>query len=287
MSLSELGHRPPKAREQGAALGAEFRLGELVDVAERRYFGPRGCLGVALVVAALGLGLPAGTGVMGSSVQPVLLVLAGVLAGTSVLLIVTGLRRAETRARVFWYSGGVAQLILGEPEPRVARWGEISEVTVSFHYESGDENSSGKWEFSGFAARTAAGTEVPGFRSMPHGKVRDLVARADGALAPRLLPALVAAHDAGHPILFGGVQVDQAGLTFPGRRETVIQVPWAQLTALQLRHEGRLGIVRQVTIRSTATRRGQDIGISGLPNGIFLARLLAHAAAQRGIPVKN
>jgi hypothetical protein len=39
--------------------------------------------------------------------------------------------------RLFWYSGGLAQQDLDEPEPRVLRWDEVDSFTPLIYDESG------------------------------------------------------------------------------------------------------------------------------------------------------
>jgi hypothetical protein len=104
-------------------------------------------------------------------------------------------RSARTRAvrQLFWYSGGLAQPDLDEPEPRVLRWDEVDSFTPLIYDDSGC--------VAGCRLRGRTGTEVT--VSLGYG-LRYLVGEADRMLTDRLVPELVGAYDAARRSLPAG-----------------------------------------------------------------------------------
>jgi hypothetical protein len=102
---------------------------------------------------------------------------------------------ARTRAvrRLFWYSGGLAQQDLDEPEPRVLRWEEVDSFTPLIYDDSGC--------VAGCRLRSRTGTEIA--VGLGYG-LRYLVGEADRMLADRLVAELVAAGRNGIPVTRSG-----------------------------------------------------------------------------------
>jgi hypothetical protein len=282
----ELDQRQPvDDREQALLLGAEFGLGTLAEVSRTRdlpkYALGGGLLGVITVV----VGAPVAAGIAGGpyqlAVKAVVAALVGGLFAACCALVGVGLARSTVSNRLFRYSGGLAQLVRGEPEPRVARWADVRDFTV-FYHQSDEEPP----RLSGFLVTTGTGTSLPGLRAYwRRRELRVLVAEAAANLAPRLLPAMTETYDSGAAVSFGRVQVSGEGITVSGWTAGE-PIPWTQLKSVHMTYiDGKDGdYVDEVIIgrRGLPTR---EISVSGLANGIFLPYLLAHAAARQGVLV--
>jgi hypothetical protein len=287
VSTGELdAQRPIGDQERALQFGTEFGLGTLERVSRTRTLARHGAWGVLLgVIVVLGgvplaAGLAAGSGTLAAKV--VVAVTVGCLLAASGALIRAGIARSSVSNRLFRYSGGLAQLVRGEPEPRVARWADVKDFTVT--YAEPDEAPP---RFSGFQVTASTGTSLPGLPwYWRQRELRVLVAAADRNLAPRLVPAMTEVYDSGGAVSFGQVQLSKEGIALtPWSRPTVL-MPWSQVTSVHLTYLGRANrnFVHQVVIE----RRGQpaqEMSLSHLPNGIFLPALLAHAAGQQGVPV--
>jgi hypothetical protein len=271
VSERERQHADDLARAE--RIGADFGLGA-VTMATRytqlRSF--RICLSGALLgCAGLITGLAFGSADVVLSVADEVAV--SVISAGAVLLggqlIRVGLRPRAVR-RLFWYSGGLAQQDLDEPEPRVLHWDEVDSVTPVFDYELGRVGSC--------QLRGGAGTEIAVSPGYARAAGLDLAAEADRVLADRIVPALIGAYDAGQPVVAGRWRVDRAGLTRVRGNGREVLTAWRDVRAIEYRRGGEL-------VLAGGERRRRTIGLSGVPNGMFVGRLIEYAAGQNGIPV--
>jgi hypothetical protein len=169
--------------------------------------------------------------------------------------------------RLFWYSGGLAQQDQDEPEPRVLRWDEVGSFTPLIYDDSGC--------VGGCRLRGRTGTEIA--VSLGNG-LRYLVGEADRMLADRLVPELVGAYDAGEPIAAGQWRISRAGLTRVRGNGREKLLPWRDIRTIEHRRDCELTI-------GLGSRRRRAVYLSGVPNGMFIVRLIEYAAGQNGIPV--
>lgn len=207
-------------------------------------------------------------------------VAADLMAGCRALL--RGRRpRPEITARLFRYSGGLAQLTVGEPEPRVARWGDVTALSL-FYAQVEDEAP----RLDGFIVTVAHGpslTALKGFRR--RGELRALVHAAERNLTPLLLPALSEAYDAGEPVSFGRVQLSRDGITV-GYAPSGQLIAWPEIRSVHMTYINPADgdYVDDIVIgRRGAT--SETVYAGGLSNGIFLPALLARAAAAHRVVV--
>jgi hypothetical protein len=182
--------------------------------------------------------------------------------------------------RVFWYTGGLAQLIARQPGPRVVRWDDAAWVTATVE-------SSGE---SGLATVTRCAVSDPGGAQVAvdagYGPVtpRDFLRETARVLASRLVPPLIQAYDCADPVIFGSTRVDRAGIgSALGRGTGTVFTAWHDMRYI----EGRLGdLVPEIKIR-TAERRPRTVTLSGVPNAIFVFDVARHAAAQNGVEFRD
>jgi hypothetical protein len=200
-----------------AALGAEYDIGEYERTHVIRYFSPSRqwsrTLGWVMFPAAIVLS-PVAVVALSSS-DP-----AAFTTGLIVALALTwvgaagGWRiwraRPERTDRILFYAGGVIQLTPGEPEPRVVRWDDAVSLSVRVVRPEGSDAYIGP-----STVRDGAGNQVTA-----RGPV--LARRAAAVLAPRVVPALLTAFDAGEPVSFGPVRIGRQGIT-PRRAPTIPQ----------------------------------------------------------------
>jgi hypothetical protein len=274
--------------EQAADLvGREFEFGAPVGIERWRSYPAVLVLGWLLgVVAALGMIIVALDPNAGGSEPDVLGCLAIVLLA-GVFMIAVGARRRVLRGWLARYQDGYAQFLVTDPGPRVVRWSGVAEVTVTFRTTT---------VYTGQVATTS--THVHSFSARPFiGRLAPevgqqweswrLLTDAVRVVGPRLVPAMIMAYEAGRVAAFGPVGVDQHGVTVPGPGTLV---PWPDIRSIRMRHVdlargGR--VVRAVHLSCRGKPGQRKIEVSGLPNGIFLPRVIAHAAARHGVPVKG
>jgi hypothetical protein len=81
----------------------------------------------------------------------------------------------------------------------------------------------------------------------------------------------------------GNGHIDHLGVTPPGSSR---HLAWTEIESVTMEHDPRetLEVVTKIDI---IDRKGRPrtFDPSGIPNGIFLAHLIAHAAARNGIQV--
>jgi len=203
-------------------------------------------------------------------------------------LVAVGRRRRVVRGWLARYQGGYAQLLATDGGPRAVRWTTVAEVTVTFRtttvYTSQAAYTSTRLHrFSASPCVTGGLAPVVGPRWGSWRLLKDAVR----VVGPRLVSAAEDAYDAGQPAAFGPVRVSRDGVTVPG---AATPVSWPDIRSIRLRHVdlargGR--VVRAVHLSCRSRPAHRVIEVSGLPNGIFLARVIAHAAAGHGVPVKG
>jgi hypothetical protein len=276
------GGPPLEDRERALLIGEEFGLGTLEHLSRGRKFPKYSGWGLLLAPLVAIAALPVVVGVAGGpytlTSKVVVAVVFGGLLAISCLVACIGIARSEVRDRLFRYSGGLAQLAHGELEPRVARWADVTEFTVTY-YESEDTAA----RVSGFSVRTDTGTQLSSVRPYwGRSELRATVAEAEWFLAPRLVPELTEAYESGAPARFGRVRLSQAGISVRPPEDDLI--PWAEIKSIHMTYIGAADYVHEIIIRHTGKPTG-GIDVSGLPNGIFLPHVLAHAAAGQGVQV--
>jgi predicted pyridoxine 5'-phosphate oxidase superfamily flavin-nucleotide-binding protein len=109
-----------------------------------------------------------------------------------------------------------------------------------------------------------------------------LARRAAAALAPRLVPALLSAFDAGEPVGFGPVRIDRPGITAPAVADGSAPrlMAWTDMRRITIDARTRIGI--------RTVGRGRDflIDLDGIPNGLFACHIIERGAAGAGVPVE-
>lgn len=246
-------------------------------------------LGIALVIATSGVAR-----VVNAVVFGVLALAGGVVAGA-------GLARAPVVRRLFWYAGGLAQFVAGEPEPHVVRWDDVKTITVTHSsMKPGSEP-----EITGFALRGPGGTVLASIGKYRKQVMCGLVAEAGRVLAPRLVPPLIGAYESGEPVMMGWWRIDRRGIT-DGRVTGGRHVSWAGMKSVDITYMTYMAAsvtvagagaadftasdvpppVKRITIRP---RSGKAFAWSpsAVPNGIFLPHLIAHAAKRDGVTVRR
>ena len=261
-------------------LGEELGLGDTrMVVLPRRHGRILVCGGLVPLVVA-GAGIPATAATAGVP-QVVVAAVSGGLAVLGSLVLVLGTARSAASARLCVHPGGIVQFARDQPEPYVLRWDDVESVTVS--YGDGDDSAP---RLDGCVLRARDGTVLSGLGVYHDWVPRWLVAEADRALAPRLSPRLIAAYESGQPVIIGDARIDHAGITVDPVSGS--RIAWADMGSVTIRHEtssaDTLATVSGIEIRprSGSTR---TLGLDGIPNGILLPHVVAHAAARNGIPL--
>jgi hypothetical protein len=242
--------------------------------------------------------------------------LAGILAGTAVavvgaILIEVHRSRAEVIARWALYDGGMARLTASSPEPFVVEWDDLGSVSVSLAEET-DPDFTYKTIVTPDIERCSVQSRQGTVVSAPEG-LAELAARvAYRASAQRIAGAMTAAYDAGEAVTAGKVHVDAAAITLAGgarlewrsiRGVTLAHarpspaspgvLEWSSTRGVTLVHSSPAspGVPTLVTITAPdpSDRKGRVTTFrhdpSGIPNAIFLADVIAHAARQHHLPV--
>ena len=93
-------------------------------------------------------------------------------------------------------------------------------------------------------------------------------------------------YKAGAAVSFGRIQVSKEGITLTGWSPPGVLIPWSRVKSLHMTYACRTDgdYVHEIIIGSK-DRPTEEIGISGLANGIFLPVLLAYAASRQGVMV--
>jgi hypothetical protein len=206
-----------------------------------------------------------------------ILVIFGVVLVVAWPLIAVGKRFANVSVRQCLYSGGVARIDRKAAEPTVVRWADVESVTI----ETGDDDGTPTASLIGCTLR---GQAIAAFKV--HRDIMGYVAvAAHRALAPRIVPAMIATYNSGQPVIAApNAQVSQWGIVFPRRNRRA----WTEISVLGMEHsDAGPNVVTRMDLRKD--RKGwwshDYCDPSGVPNAIFLADLIAYAARQRGVRV--
>ncbi len=172
---------------------------------------------------------------------------------------------------LFTYTDGIAQFTGGEPEPTVLRWADLA--TISLNIVSGYEGDS----LSSCVLRDRAGASVT--VETRYGEACDKVVRiADRLLAPRLARTLIARYDAGEPVTFGRLSVDQAGISSPGGgSDKPWSAAWRDTRTIEISFWAH-----RLTI-TPRTRAPRNVKLDSAPNDLLARYVIAHAAARAGV----
>lgn len=277
-------------------LGEEFGLGELRTIACARSYPLSARLGLPFAGVAVTFGIPVIVKTAGWAQAISAATFGTVVAGCCVMHF-RGVARAPVTARLYRYSGGLAEFSGDVPGPRVARWADVTTVTVTFWREYDTTPT-----ITAFLVRASDGTELACYERYATSVLHGLAAEAGRVLTPRMVPPLIETFESGQPVAVGGTRIDQSGITvdLPGGR----LIPWASIDLITIDHvtlDGQPAVAHEIGVhqgtgvhRGTYTTRAQPadktrtaIVLSGVPNGIFLAQLVARAAAQHGVPVRR
>jgi hypothetical protein len=211
------------------------------------------------------------------------LFIAGTIMLASVLMALGELFKA-VGCRHAVYSGGIAQLSRKEPAPRVLRWADVETVTIT---AKKDDEGDPKTEVES-CLLTGAGTEItagPGSDIFVTAPGREVAAAAHRNLAPRLVPPLIEECQSGAAITAGWLSVQQEGITL--RRGS--RCAWSEITSMAVTYDGAppSAPITRIGVRTAGTSYDQQLNLSGIPNGMFLADAIAHTAAGHGVEVKG
>src|SRR5579859_2304305 len=291
-TVAENGEQLGVPAEDGAQLGEAYGLGPCTRILKARRSSWPDTAVVLLVwlgVSTLVLAPIVASGISLGPYTATAKVTADVVAGCLLLLVALLAWRAwpNRRDQMFWYPCGAAQLIDGEPEPRIARWEDVDTVTVVFRSDGEGATYLARCSLRDrrgnvLAADTAYGRDVP----------YDFAAEAARSLAPRLVPPLIGAYDAGEPLIFGDTAIGQNGITLTdGDTGEITAVGWPEIRRIDIYEEGKgreRGGEQPASLIGidVGRRRALSIGLSGRPNGIFIPHLIKHAAGQANRPVR-
>ncbi|HEY2264426.1 MAG TPA: DUF6585 family protein [Streptosporangiaceae bacterium] len=255
-----------------AALGAEYRLGEYERTHVIRYYSPKRqwsrTLGWIMLPAAIVLSPVAVVALLSS--DPAAFATGLILAPALTWVGAAGAwqiwrARPERVDQILVYAGGVIQLTSGEPGPRVVRWDDAASLSVRIVRPDGSDPYIGP-----STVRDGAGSELT-----TRGPVLAAV------LAPRVVPALLGAFDAGEPVSFGPVRIDRQGITAPAVADGSAPrlMAWTDMRRITIDARTRIGI------RTVEPGRDFLIDLDGIPNGLFACHIIERGAAGADVPV--
>jgi hypothetical protein len=268
--------------EECGRVGEEFGLGAVEAVArdldDRTGLRRAGRAAITVGVLGLFVAVPIVGGVttLGPDTVTVavisgaLLILGGLLAGV-------GRRLANVSGWLCLYSGGLARINRKNPEPKVLHWADVEAVVIV----TGDDEGTPTTTMTSCTVRGRTGVEFKASYA-----IREQVALAAYQnLAPRISAAMIDAYNSGQPVIADRARVDHAGVTFPKGRH----LSWGEIGIVVMGHPS--GAAASVTTRMDF-RKGEKwprryFDPSSVPNGIFLADVIAHAARQRGVRVEG
>ena len=93
-------------------------------------------------------------------------------------------------------------------------------------------------------------------------------------------------YEAGAAVSFGRVQVSKEGITLSIWTPEGVLIPWSQVKSIHMTYIANVDgdHVYEIIIGGKG-KPTEEVGVSGLANGIFLPVLLAYAAGRRGVMV--
>ena len=274
--------------EMALLLGGNCGLGEVRVIALARKYWIAFWGGLLALVAGIA-GIPAIAGDAGWA-KVINAAVFGGLFLLGCLVLGLGIARAPVTGRLFWYTGGLAELTGDDPEPRIVRWADVETVTTVYY--EGEETP---LRLTGCILSDGTGPEpvdlrgpakIRGYRSPV---LRALTVEAARILAPRLVPPMIAAYESGEPVSIGDARIDRSGITVkPPSGE---HIAWTEIRFIITRHVTSIADcaapVHEIEIRKQPGNISRVISLDGVPNGMFLPHLLAHAAARNGIPLRT
>jgi hypothetical protein len=269
--------------EEGNRVGAAFGLGALEDALRDldypAYTGWGFLLGTC--GGAIGLGTILGISARSFALSTKLIVAAAIAGAIAIcwLMVGIGAMRARVGRRLFHYSGGLAQLARGEPEPLVLRWPDIETVTIALTTDEGTPDTT-------VSVCTLTGPTGTKLRADRRKMAEAVACAAHQALACHFVPPLIAAYESGEAVTAGKARVAHDGLTLTDGSH----FPWGEIESVRMRHASmatatlttRIDVTLLPQKRRSRYRRFDP---SGIPNAIFFAHLIAHAAARHGVRV--
>jgi hypothetical protein len=178
--------------------------------------------------------------------------------------------------RLYWYPGGVAQRLATEPEPRILPWADATSVRVG--YVSDDDSVT-----LDHCVVDGPGQVAVEVDRKYQGGLAAFAREAERVMEIKALPGLIGAYEHGQPVVFGELTITRAGLGYQPRiGRNSWSLPWAEVRAVKAYGPGRSLSVQPRPFG--ASKRW--INLEELPNGLLAHRVVEHAAARYGIPVK-
>jgi DNA-binding SARP family transcriptional activator len=271
-------------------VGQELQFGAPIGLQRLRSYPALLILGWLLGFAAAFVMLLAGVDSNWGPSRPLVLACFAVLLLIGCFMIAVGRKRRVLRGWLARYRYGYAWMRASDPGPAAVRWASVTEVSVTYRttiVATGWPAGATVKNISvgSFSARPFIGWLAPDVGGQ--WEAWTLMRDALQAAGPRLVTAMIEAYESGRLVAFGPVRIDQQGVASPSRD---LVVSWADIHAIRMRHIrlARGGsVVSEIHLSCHGRAGHRKIVISGLPNGIFLPSVIAHAAAQHGVPVKG
>jgi hypothetical protein len=252
---------------EAAQVGARFRLGQPAGTWTATWFRRRAGCGVTLIILLI-FGAWAPIAYTSGPWRPACEVIA-------VALMILAIAMASVPPRMWLhrlhrYDLGIAFVDPKHPEPVVLRWAELASVTLEIG--SGYEGP----YLESCVLRDQAGTTIRLTNNWRN--CDDVASLAQDQLAHRLMPGLIRRYEAGEPVTFGHLTIDQSGIS--SAKGLPRRMPWQEMLEVTFTMHGH-----RVSIRRTTTRASWETALDGAPND-FLARfVIAHAARRAGAVV--
>jgi hypothetical protein len=199
--------------------------------------------------------------------------------------------RHSSQERLFQFDQGIAQFVDKAAEPVVLRWTDLASLTlrvISTTYEK--ENPT----LRSCVLRDSAGRAI----TVDHKygvACEQITAVAAQMLGPRLAPALIARFEAGEPITFGSVIIDQFEISFPG--DGIVgpwSARWQDMSDLDVLVYGHRIIARAKPGKNLGAPNefmphpgpGSYGALGGGPNDFLAQDVITHAARRAGVEVR-
>ena len=295
MAVSRTGGRGAERRRADLAeaewIGAEYGLGT-VDEVIRQWRDRSGLISVAnflftgVIVWGLGgvlfIVLPSGPGIVKAGFG----VFIGGLIAAGSLLMALGEKFKAVRHRYFLFAGGVAQLDGREPRPRVLRWADIETVTITAKKDDDGNLETGVDSCVLAAPGLPEITAGPGSENFSETPGRDVAAAAHRGLAPRLVPPLIEACQSGEQVTAGWLGIGDEGIAL---LPSGTSHAWSEITSMAVTYDSGQAAapITRIEFRTAGMTRDYELYLSGIPNGMFLADAIAHAATAHGVEVNG